>query len=195
MPWTPQHRWPAFLLLIALFSLGIAAGVAVTKGGTETGLNPTQERIVGLCVTLASVVCAYLGLDHRMKKAAATVKAELDARMEKARTDIRHDTRGEITPVRLEMMNELPAKVVATINGDLAKVAGLEVQRQLNESPFPTNHEQLTAFVVAIQKAASAPQVVEKLEEVKHVVEETNEVVHKLAGDEIPPPPPREHQL
>jgi hypothetical protein len=147
-------------LLIIVLLLGMAAGIAMSSA--STGMTPTGERIVTACLGAAVVVGGFLRLETKMAKSAQGVSAELDQKLRTQRTDIRHDTREELNPAVLKA-----------------------VEKQLNESAFPTTAAELKAFIQECQ-AESCKGVGEAA---------ARAVVEELKRDGWPPTPGRGMQL
>lgn len=142
MPFRRGNRFITFLIAISAAMLISAGYVSTANDGVTTR---RQDRIIDGCL-LASVFA--MGF----------------ARLEWVARKTKHDLRGDINSVSLYAQHAannaetavvearaanatIPDRVVQKINGGLEKAA----KKVLDESPFPTTHEELEAFVKTVQ--------------------------------------------
>lgn len=65
MPWTARHRWISVLLLVAVFSVGMAASIILFHDkDSSPRISDTEQRIVTACLILASIVTGYARLEY-----------------------------------------------------------------------------------------------------------------------------------
>jgi histone H3/H4 len=145
MPWKRPHRWISFLLLVSMLSVGMAMGYSISRQGNGQALTGTDIQLIGVCVGVAVVSCGFARMEYVTRTKAhdlangqnliGLVAQDAANKAEKAATEAKR-------------ANEtLPDRVIQKLNGGVEKAAEKAIEKKLDESAFPTTHEQLEAFI------------------------------------------------